>query len=129
MPPRLVGTQPAPMPTRPFTRATLTFFVGFSAASLVGLYTLQTQYRTATETIAAGSAQLQNSADNVTQYLDRISALDDRFAALDSVAMRKDAARDSEDKLRALYSDVFEENLELRSRMWKLGAPPAFPRG
>lgn len=72
-PPRLVGAQPpirGPLVRglliqRPFTSGALGFLVGFSLAGTLGVYYLQREYRTASDSVLASSARLSNSAQNV----------------------------------------------------------------
>ena len=52
-------------PQRPFTGAVIGFLAGFGAASLVGLYMLQREYRSASNSVLASSARLSDTAMHV----------------------------------------------------------------
>lgn len=136
-PPRLVGAKPSirgPMVRidafiqRPFTSGTLGFLAGFSLAGVIGLYYLQREYRNASHSVLASSARLTHSAENVrceltqvTGYLDRIHLVEQRMNQLESGTVSRNEIEEAAASFRKLYSDLFEETLELRKRMWELG--------
>ncbi|WFD38508.1 uncharacterized protein MJAP1_001461 [Malassezia japonica] len=120
-PPRLVGAQPTIRgPMRPFTSGVLGFLLGFSAAGVAGLYWLQREYRSASNSVLASSARLTDSATNVTGYLDRLNLLEARMREVSGDAMSRTEANTAAESLRKLYADLFEETHELRERMWEL---------
>ena len=57
----------------------------------------------------------------VTHYLQRIAVLEQRMNHIEKVLVTRDEVHDAWDSHRKLYSDMFEETLTLRERLWKLG--------
>ena len=57
----------------------------------------------------------------VTHYLQRIAILEQRMNHIEKVLVTRDEVHDAWDSHRKLYSDMFEETLTLRERLWKLG--------
>ena len=109
-------------PQRPFTTATFGFLAGFGVAVVAGLYVLQNEYRTASSSVIASSALLDSHAQNVTKYLDRISAAEAKVDQLEKKLISRDLIDKTNDAARRMYSDMHEETLALRERMWRLGA-------
>lgn len=86
--PRLVGQPPGvpgpvvrfwrhqalAYPQRPFTGAVIGFLAGFGVASLFGLYMLQREYRSASNSVLASSARLTDAAMHVRIFAGRLSS-------------------------------------------------------
>ncbi|WFD43267.1 hypothetical protein MPSI1_001928 [Malassezia psittaci] len=120
--PQLVGSQPSIRgPMRPFTSGVVGFLAGFSLAGTLGLYYLQREYRAASSSVLASSARLTSSAQNVTSYLERITAVEEVVNQLNKQVVKRDEFSQAAQSMRKLYSDLFEETHELRKRMWELG--------
>ena len=127
--PQLIGELPSvrgPMvrqdtDRRPFTTAAIGFLTGFGMAALAGFYVLQHEYRSASASVLASSATLNEHAAHVTTYLDRISATEDRVDQLAKQVVSRDLIDRTNETARRMYSDMHEETLALRERMWRLG--------
>lgn len=106
---------------RPFTTATVGFLTGFGVAALAGFYFLQREYRSASASVLASSATLNEHAAHVTAYLDRIAAAEARVDQLAKQVVSRDLIDNTNATARRMYSDMHEETLALRDRMWHLG--------
>ncbi|WFD34076.1 hypothetical protein MCUN1_000908 [Malassezia cuniculi] len=120
--PQLVGELPSMRrPMRPFTTAALGFLFGFGAATLGSLYLLQKEYRAASASVLASSASLNAHAEHFTSYLDRIAAAEARVDQLSKLVVSRELIDQTNETARRMYSDMYEETLALRERVWRLG--------
>ncbi|KOS15764.1 hypothetical protein Malapachy_2205 [Malassezia pachydermatis] len=103
-----------------FHRGLLGFLAGFTIASGIGLYWIRLEYTKAANEVLHSSEHLTHTALNVTQYLERIAKLEARLDELDKVLITREEVQGAWDSHRKLYEDLYEENLGLRERMWKL---------
>lgn len=97
------------------------FLTGFGVAALAGFYFLQREYRSASASVLASSATLNEHAAHVTAYLDRIAAAEARVDQLAKQVVSRDLIDNTNATARRMYSDMHEETLALRDRMWHLG--------